>query len=287
MNGSKEQNQQQLKELYDVEFPDALFGLHEFMISHTESDDQSMALSVIGLYPTGPLELLLEFDDLSDAKFIDNVVIHYRYYRDVPEFFTCLTGECDGEHWGMLLDEPTQGFRGVASYYNNDGDEIVVYGSLFDAIFSRCDERISSCQEWISESDDSEEIADYQRQIEDILQFRFKLEKFLAKSSFLVDEDRPEGLSSDTGLSVIRPKDFNPDTHGEAIAALAKGRSLWYWYGEEHSSRAYELLRGAYLTLERYELIRILDIHYQNRSNGWVDLLENHLARIRPGNDTV
>ncbi len=287
MSWSKEQNQQKLKELYDVEFPDALFSVHEFMMSCTESDDKSMALSVIGLYPAGPLELLLEFDNLLDAKFIDNALLHYRYYRDVPEFFTCLTGECDGEHWGMLLDEPARGFRGVASYYNNDGDEIVVYGSLFNAILSRCDEQISSCQEWISESDDSDEIADYQRQIEDIIQFRFEFEKFLAKSSLLVDEDRPEGLYSDTGLSVIRPEDFNPDTQGEAIAALAQGRSLWYWYGEEHSSRAYKLLRGAYLTLERYELIRILDIHHQNRSNGWVDLLENHLARIRPSNDTV
>jgi hypothetical protein len=237
-----------------------------------------MALSVIELYPVGALELLLEFDDLLDAKFIDNILLHYRYYRDVPEFFTCLTGECDGEHWGMLLDEPTQGFRGVASYYNNDGAEIAVYGSLLDAIFSRCDEQILGCQEGISESDDSEEIAGYQRQIEDILQFRFEFEKFLAKSSLLVDESRPEGFHSDTGLSVIRPENFNPDTQGEAIAALAAGRSLWYWHGEEHSSKAYNLLREAYLTLERYELIRILDIHYQNRSNGWVDLLENHLA---------
>ncbi len=287
MSWSKEQNQQKLKELYDVEFPDALFGVHEFMISRTQSDDKSMALSVIGLYPAGPLELILEFDDLLDAQFIAHVLLHYRYYRDVPEFFTCLTGECDGEHWGMLLDEPTRGFRGVASYYNNDRDEIVVYKSLFDAILSRCDEQTSSYQEWISESDDSEEIADYQRHIEDILQFRFEFENFLAKSSLLVDEDRPEGLFSDTGLSVIKPENFNPDTQGEAIAALAKGRSLWYWSGEEHSSRAYKLLRGAYLTLERYELIRLLDIHYQNRSNGWVDLLENHLARISPGNDTV
>lgn len=287
MSWSKEQNQQKLKELYDVEFPDALFDVHEFIISRTESDDRSMALSVIGLYPVGPLELLLEFDDLLDAKFIDNVLLHYRYYRDVPEFFTCLTSECDGQHWGMLLDEPARGFRGIASYYNNDEDEIVVYGSLFDAILSRCDEQISDCQELSSESDDSEEIADYQSQIEDILQFRVEFEQFLAKSSLLVDEGRPEGLYSDTGLSVIRPEAFNPDTHGEALAALAKGRSLWYWIGEEHSSRAYELLRGAYLTLERYELIRLLDTHYQNRSNGWVDLLENHLARIRPGNDTV
>lgn len=287
MSWSKEQNQQKLKDLYNIQFPDALFNLHEFMISRTGTDEKSMALSVIGLYPVGPLELLLEFDDLLDAKLIDNVLLHYRYYRDVPEFFTCLTGECDGEHWGMLLDEPTRGFRGVASYYNNDGAPIAVYGSLFDAILSRCDERISSCQEWIEESDDSEEIEDYQRQIEDIIQFRFEFEKFLAKSSLLVDEDRPEGLYSDTGLSVIRPEDFNPDTYGEAIAALAKGRSLWYWHGEEHSSRAYNLLRGAYVTLERYELIRILDIHYQNRSNGWVDLLENHLARISSENDTV
>ncbi|MBD2127439.1 hypothetical protein NDI39_01830 [Microcoleus sp. ZQ-A2] len=61
MNWSKEQNQQKLKELYGVEFPDALFGVHDFMISRTENDDKSMALSVIGLYPAGPLELLLEF----------------------------------------------------------------------------------------------------------------------------------------------------------------------------------------------------------------------------------
>ncbi|GAB4194618.1 MAG: hypothetical protein Fur006_40480 [Coleofasciculaceae cyanobacterium] len=280
MSWLKEQNQQRLKELYQVEFPDALFGVHEFMISHTESDDKSMSLSVIGLYPAGPLELLLEFDDVLDAKFIDHVLLHYRYYRDVPEFFTCLTGECDGQHWGMLLDEPAKGFRGVASYYNNDRDEIVVYSSLFDVILSRCDEQISSCQDWIDESDDSEEIAEYERQVEDVRRFRCEFEKFIAKNSLLVDESRPAGLYSDTGLSVIRPENFNPNTHQEAIAALAKGRSLWYWEGEEQSSRAYQLLRGAYESLDRHELIRILDVHHQNRSNGWVDLLENHLARI-------
>ena len=52
------------------------------------------------------------------------ITLHYRYDRDLPEFFTCLHGDTDGLHWGLLWDEPVHGFRGAASYYKKVGDAI-------------------------------------------------------------------------------------------------------------------------------------------------------------------
>lgn len=107
MNWSKAQNQQKLQSIYGMEFPNALFSLHEFLVECEEKSD-SVELSALRLHPSGVLKLLLSFDNLSEAKFTHDSLLHWRFYRDVPEFFTYLHGKCDGQHWGMLLDNPSQ-----------------------------------------------------------------------------------------------------------------------------------------------------------------------------------
>lgn len=272
MSWSKEKNKQQLQALYGVEFPDSLFWLHEFLVKCEEKSDR-VELSVLRLHPSGVLKLLLSFDNLSEAKFTHDVLLHYRFYRDVPEFFTCLHGECDGQHWGILLDEPSQGFRGVASYYNNDGDIMRVYSSILEALLFQCKEQIEACEELIDESEDDEEILEYQQEIDDIDRFRFQLENFIAFNSIEIDEGRPLGLSSDTGLAIVPPIDFDRNKHEAAIANLTEGRSLWYWSGAENSEKAYKLMRKAYELLERKELVRILDFHYRDRTLQSVNVL--------------
>jgi hypothetical protein len=109
MSRSKEKNQAKLKEIYGVAFPDSLFWLHEFIVEQRDCEDP-IDLADLALYPCGVLSLLLNLNDLDRVKFIGDPVLHYRYYRDVPEFFTYLSGDCDGQHWGMLLDDPNHGF---------------------------------------------------------------------------------------------------------------------------------------------------------------------------------
>jgi hypothetical protein len=270
MSWSKEKNQKFLRQLYGVDFPDSLFWLHEFLVSNQYSSN----LRDLELHPTGVLQLLLEFPDLSQVKLTNDAILHWRFYRDVPEFFTCLHGHCDGEHWGLLLDEPSQGFRGVASYYNNDGDDISIYKSLFDAVLCICDREIEGCQEYAEETEDEEEIAEYCDRINVTRQLRLDLESFIEANSIILDEGRGSGIKSDTGLDLILPKGFDREKHGSAIASLIEGRSLWYWYGETESDRAYSLLKNGYELLERNELIRILELHYHNRDLDSVDLIE-------------
>lgn len=272
MSWSKEKNKQQLQALYGVEFPDALFWLHEFLVK-CEEDGDLVELSALKLHPSGVLKLLLSFDNLSAAKFTRDPLLHWRFYRDVPEFFTYLHGECDGQHWGMLLDDPSQGFRDVASYYNNDGDVMQVYSSVLEALLFQCKEQIEACEKLINESEDDEEILEYQQEIDDIDRFSAQLENFIASNSIEIDEGRPLGLSSDTGLAIIPPIDFNQNKHQEAIAALTEGRSLWYWGGVENSEKACKLMRKAYELFERKELVRVLDVHYRDRNLQDVDII--------------
>ena len=51
-----------------------------------------------------------------------------------PEFFTRVHSNTDGLRWGLPRDEPALGFRGTASFYDNDSDAIQVYRGLFDAL---------------------------------------------------------------------------------------------------------------------------------------------------------
>jgi hypothetical protein len=139
---SKEKNQAELKQIYGVNFPDSLFWLHEFIVEQRDCED-SIDLNDLAFYPGGVLKLLLEFDDLDLVKFTGDPLLYDRYYRDVPEFFTYLSSECDGQHWGMLLDEPENRFRGVAMYWSSDNSsEMTVYESIFDALIEDCEKAI-------------------------------------------------------------------------------------------------------------------------------------------------
>jgi hypothetical protein len=286
MSWSKQRNQAKLNAIYGVDFPDSLFWLHEFIVEHPNYGDKPN-LGSIGFGPAGPLELLLDFDDVSEAKFVEDVLLHWRYYRDVPEFFTCFIGECDGEHWGMLLDEPAKGFRGAAAYYNNDGDLIRVYQGLFDAVLTECETAIASYEEEIEyyeekiaetcNADTIEEyqleIADYQENIAHNRSLKTEFETFLQANSLSRYEGRPIGLETTTGLDIILPKNYDPVIHQEAIEMLKVGRELWYWQGEHKSQEAFNLMRQAYEALGRFELIRILDAHFRYRDIPMVDLV--------------
>lgn len=73
---------------------------------------------------------------------------------------------------------------------------------------------------------------------------------------------------------VLLPDNSAPQVHEEAIAMLKTGRELWYWGGKSKSEEAFTLMRQAYETLGRYELIRVLEAHFSYRDIPWVDLLE-------------
>jgi Uncharacterised conserved protein (DUF2228) len=268
MRRSKEQNRAKLKEIYGVTFPGSLFWLHEFIIEQRDCEDP-IDLADLGLYPCGVLNLLLN-NDLDRVEFTGDPLLHYRYYRDVPEFFTYLSGDCDGQHWGMLLDEPNDGFRGVAMYWSNDGAEMTVYDSVFDALIIECQESIDGYEEYLL--DDSDDDGYYKKQIDTYQKLITRIEEFLTKNLLSLDEGRPSGISTTTGLDITLNNNFSGDRQA-AIEMLKSGRELWYWNGKDRSTESYNLMRKAYELLERPELIRILDVHYRDRDRNSVDLV--------------
>jgi Uncharacterised conserved protein (DUF2228) len=271
MSRSKEKNQVKLKKIYGVTFPDSLFWLHEFIVEQQNAED-SIELEDIGLYPCGVLSLLLNCDDLDSVEFTGDPLLHYRYYRDVPEFFTYLSGDSDGQHWGMLLDEPADVFRGVAMYWSNDGAEMTVYCGVFDALLGECEESID-CHEEGYLLYGEEQTTYSKQQIELCKKLKNRVEKFLTKNQLSRIEGRPIGLETSTGLDLVLNKNFGRDRQ-EAVEMLKLGRELWYWQGKDRSAEAYDLMRKAYELLERPELIRILDAHYHDRDRMSVDLVQ-------------
>jgi hypothetical protein len=272
MSRSKDKNQAKLKEIYGLDFPDALFWFHEFIIEQRDCQDP-IDLNDLELYPSGVLNLLLNFDDLNRVEFSGDPLLHYRYYRDVPEFFTYLSGDCDGKHWGMLLDEPTDRFRGVAMYWSNDGAEMTIYGSLFDAVIIECEESIESYTEYLLDENTEADISYYRDKIELYQKAKDRLEKFLETNQLDRDEGRSIGLETSTGLDLVLDECVCVD-RPEAIEMLRSGRELWYWHGEDRSTEAFNLMKGAYELLGRHELIRILDAHFLDRNRPSVDSIQ-------------
>jgi Uncharacterised conserved protein (DUF2228) len=272
MSRSKEKNQAKLKEIYGVNFPDSLFWLHDFIVEQRDCDDP-IGLEDLAFYTCGPLNMLLKFNDLERVEFTGESVLYDRYYCDVPEFFTYLSGESDGQHWGMLLDEPNDGFQGVAMYWSSDVAKMTVYGGLFDALIEDCKKLIEDYTDYLLDDEDDEENTAYnKKQIEICEKLIHRIESFLAKNQLSRDEGRPSGLETSTGLDVVLKDNLDCD-NGEAIAMLKLGRELWYWDGRERSAEAYKLMRKAYTLLDRPELICILDAHFRNRSLPDVNLI--------------
>jgi Uncharacterised conserved protein (DUF2228) len=200
-----------------------------------------------------------------------DLLLHYRYYRDVPEFFTYLSGDCDGQHWGMLLDEPSKGFRGAAMYWSNDGAEMTVYKSVFDALIIECEESIDRYEECLGGGDDDEYCQ--QQQIDTYEKLIDRIAEFLAKHQLSRTDSRPIGLDTDSGLDIVLDRNLVRERK-EAIEMLKLGRELWYWNGKDRSTEAYNLMRKTYELLERPELIRILHVHYSERERLSVDLIQ-------------
>ena len=289
--------QTKLTEYYGLEFPESIFLLADFLNEYPTAELKG-DLDSIGVFPSGILSLILN-PNISTLKWKGVPVLHFRYYRDVPEFFTYLHGDTDGLHWGLLLDEPSDGFRGAASYYNNDGDEIEVYEGAFHALLDRCETQIEGYSE-LADYDNPNEETYYLEQQAKANRFRERIQVYIDKRSIAISEGRRESIPSNTGLGIHLPHKYftenlnttsSPEywcqlvdesysdliescTKGDLATAFQAGRSLWYWSSAKYSEKAYGLLRSVYVTLCREKLVSILDLHYKHRDMKNVGLVE-------------
>jgi hypothetical protein len=193
-----------LARLYGFEFPDSLFLLHEFLSSLGEGELEGY-LDALGMKTIGPLQVLsLTETELDTLKSALPLVLHWRFIRDLPEFFSCLFGDGDQLHWGLLLDEPDKGFRGVASFCHNDARPISVYPSLFGAVLQRIERKIASYQSIAEDREaEPEDKANYRTKLDDLYRFSEKFHRFIKASHIPLDDGRGMGLPSETGLSLL------------------------------------------------------------------------------------
>jgi hypothetical protein len=282
--------------LYGLEFPDSLFHFHRFLGSIPPADTEA-TLNALGMWPDGLLKVLGQPEDrLRTLRPAAPMMLFDRSSRDFPEFFSCLWGHTDGLHWGILLDEPREGFKGAASYYTRDADRIQVHGGLFDALLVQIHHFLSDLDMTIKADPEQEE--SYRRQAELLVRLREKAARYLKDYNIPLDEGREEGLASETGLSLVAPggggelpsvfrnyvlkkkaeieadvrKAVKECERGRPRAAFGLGRSLCYWGGDAYAAAAYDLLRRAYAALDRPALGRILELHYPRRQSPFTDL---------------
>lgn len=198
---SRTEAKELLTRLYGVEFPDSLFLLHEFLATFRREEWPAYS-SALGIEPIGPLHVLSRSDgELQVREPGVPFLMIDRFDADVPEFFSCLKGDRDWLHWGMLLDEPAKGFRGAASYYSNDLENMRVYPSLFAAILNRIEERRTT---W--EPAGAEERMVHRQTQELLRQFSEKINSFIEAKRVPLDDGRGEGAPSDTGLDLVVPE---------------------------------------------------------------------------------
>jgi hypothetical protein len=289
----KDRYHRQLQSIYGlegVEFPDSLFWFCEFAIGLSATEREDFWSALCNVEPVGPIYFLLQLAEGNSLEQIlaDYKAAHYidittdwsiwwldgQYYDDPPEFLTCLRGEIAGEHWGLLLDDPALGFRGVGMFYNGDGSGIIVHESILAAISDRYEEVIENYE-------DNEDgfLAAAQ-----LWQPRF--DRFIIDNELNLDDGRPVGIESDTGLSIIPSDRIGAAENDRAVALLKEGRSLWFWdedTQEKNRTRllqARELMKTAYEILDRPKLIAILDEVYESKlymvnGTGWEARIDN------------
>jgi hypothetical protein len=262
---------EQLLALYGVEFPDSFFWFLDFLIDLGVQDAVAF-LETIGLTAAGPIELIFMQDCHWDSNDSDSPYRHWlreQYDRDLPEFLTCLKGDHDGFHFGLLCDEPYLGIRGAASFYNSDGDVIQVYGSILEAIVDQLDSYIEEYKEYIGEELDVEY---YQSYLKAAKKYKSRFNRFIQQNNINLDDKRSVGSASDTGLTVLSSSTITAELNQQAVDLLLRGRSLWYW-GDEQSDRdrlqqSYDAMKQAYELMNRSALVEILNLYFQKRLAG-------------------
>lgn len=131
-----------LRQLYIVEFPDDFFSFYDYCKT-VYAKNPKTALRDIGLELVGPYDYLSgNFNSCTRS----DIVRHYRYYFDPPEFFTVL--KCDNSelHFGYYFDQPDKPPVFVCSNDPSKNCIIKVEGqTIFGAVNSHMNTLLKSC----------------------------------------------------------------------------------------------------------------------------------------------
>lgn len=307
-----DRRRRQLREMYGFDFPEDFFTFWAFA-RKLRPLEPLLALDSLGIQLVGPFEVLGGRFDQRTSRY--SQLLHWRYYGDPPEFFTVLTGDTDGLHWGYFLDDPADPDGCIASYYARDAYELSADGNtLFEATRLHLEMLARDCDDYRQE--DSEHAGEYEQQMVDLGRIRKVLMEFATgdrpETGSAYEETYPPEARRDQrvvaatreGMGVVAPGDtYRPLSwkdqtlwknlrqeamlakalaearaalkDGYPATALKLGKDLWALGGKKRMNHAYELLDAAYEGLRRPFLRKVLAVHRENRDLPSVDILEN------------
>jgi hypothetical protein len=174
MSSRLHQRRQRLRAEYGFDFPEDLFRFWAFVnrlapLAPLEALSEALEITLVG-----PFEVLAgRFDGRVPRH---SLLLHWRYYDDPPELFTCLAGGGDGLHWGHYLDDPARGEGCVASYYARDAYELSVDGdNLFEAIRLHLEYSVTDYEDYRDLEDGPDGGKDYDVALQRMGQLRERL----------------------------------------------------------------------------------------------------------------
>jgi len=284
--------QRKLQAIYSIPFPDDFFNFWQFMQGVNPEDPYTLP---VRLQLVGAFEILGGLLDEIEAS--APLRMHWRFYKDPPEFFTILQGDVDGLHFGYYYDDP-QALPGcVCDYYHHDAYGLWNAGStVFDTVQTYATGLIDSIREEI-------ELGEYfpdegQEEISAIEQFLQQMQTYCDRHPIPSPPARIQTTETWDGFGiVVPPETYRPLTQTrkadkliEAQTALAEGfpgtalkfaKDLWSLHDPEWEGPAIALLQAAYTALNRPLLNEILQEHLASRDPGlnYMDLrfLANYL----------
>ncbi|CAG2175129.1 unnamed protein product [Oppiella nova] len=125
-----------LKEIFLVEMPKDFFALWQFCKSIKPEKPEDALTESLGLRLVGPYDVLTGKLKKSAIKDREQVLCHWRYYYDLPEFQTIVASNKNGYHLGYFRDTPDEENPVVVS---NSGDNSTIEGmadNICAAIYS-------------------------------------------------------------------------------------------------------------------------------------------------------
>lgn len=302
-----ETRKQQLQRMYGFEFSDEFFAFWELAQRADAEAGKNVVRDTLGLSLVGPFDVLAgKFDDVT-PRF--DPLLHYRYYLDLPEFFTIFCGDTDGLHFGYWLDDPAQGVGCVASYYRNDAYLLINNGdTLFEAVRHQLERYYDGTLELIE--DEPDEADAYKADMEWQDSFRVQLMRYATGDRSEIGQEYTDKHRQSSKRAVVAPTyegigivvpphlyrtptlvnphdSMEPEADAAPIMAEAQqalrdgfpgtalqlGHDLWILGADRHTSEAIELLTSAYDALNRPLLAHVTRVHAQNRSLPSVSVL--------------
>ena len=250
---------EQLYELYGLQFPNDFFEFWEWY-NRLPPDLAKSFHEELGIQLVGPFDVL-------DGKF-DNIklrypaVLHWRYQYDPPEFFTVLSGNIDGLHWGYWFDDPGQLPPVISAFYAFDAFELWSPGStLFAAVADWIDNAKENLKENIE--DDPDYADEYRNSLEAVANLAQTLPSAQRTTPRNPTHQTPELM----GVAI-------PSNAGKSGETLLRGKQLWF----DGDQARFDILAQAYDELGRTALANVVRTHKKHPRLPRLDMLEYRLG---------